>query len=485
MFGGDSIKNFINEELNTITAFGHEEKRNIKMFKKANFHKLIDELDNIENLKKEFSENNDIYQEIIYTLYKIKDIKNSITRLSNKQTLDEIELFEIKNFAINNEELIRLYSKLNLKIDYINLISLDKIIKMLDPDDLKLSTFHIYDSYSQELSNLRKEKAKLEGKIFLENDINIIEKLKNDRLDIVVQEENECLKIKKHITSSLYYYLENIKTNIKSIGKLDLLLGKVELANRYNGIKPNINCDNKIILREIVNPKVANILNKANKKYMPISIELTKKITLITGANMGGKSVSLNTVALNLYLFQCGFYVFAKEADLCVLDFIYLVSDDMQDVNKGLSTFGAEIIKLKEITKLMKIQDGFIALDEFARGTNPCEGRILLKSICTYFKNFNSISLICTHYDDIIDQEIDHYQVVGLKNVNFDKLKRQMDLKISHKNYNSTSIDILQENMDYNLEKVGDKKEVPKDAINICKLLGLEDEIVEIAKNIK
>lgn len=481
---GDSIKSFINDELNTITAFGHEEKRNIKMFKKANADKLVEELDNIENLKKKISENNNIYQEIIYVLYKMKDIKNTITRLANKQILDEVELFEIKNFSINTQNLIKNYKKLNLNIYYINFMSLNKIIEILDPDNLKLPTFHIYDSYSQELANIRKKKSKLENKIFLEHNTEIVEKLKADRLNIVVQEENKCSEIRKTLSSSLYYYLENIKTNIKSIGKLDLLLGKVELANKYSGVKPKINYDNKIIFSDVINPKLANILDKANKKYMPISIELTKKITLITGANMGGKSVSLNTIALNLYLFQCGFYIFAKDANLCVLDFIYLISDDLQDVNKGLSTFGAEIIKLKEIIKLMKLQDGFIAFDEFARGTNPSEGRILLKSICIYFKKFNSISLMCTHYDDIIDQEIEHYQVVGLKNVNFDKLKCQMDLKISHKNYNSTSIDILQENMDYNLEKVGDKERVPKDAINICKLLGLDSEIINIAKNI-
>lgn len=77
----------------------------------------------------------------------------------------------------------------------------------------------------------------------------------------------------------------------------------------------------------------------------------------------------------------------AKDYNLCVLDFIYLISDDLQDVNKGLAIFGAEIIKLKGIIKLIQMQDVFIAFDEFARGTNPSEGRILLKSICTYLKN--------------------------------------------------------------------------------------------------
>lgn len=299
--------------------------------------------------------------------------------------------------------------------------------------------------------------------------------MKAKRLEIVVNEEEESLEIKKILSYELYKNIDKINKNIKSIGKLDLLIAKTNLAIKYNGIKPQINNENKIQFNEVINPNMLEILIKQDKNYMPISIDINKKITLISGANMGGKSVSMKTIALNLYLFQCGFYVFAKQANLCVLDFIYLVSDDMQDINKGLSTFGGEIIKLKEITKLMKSQDGFIALDEFARGTNPIEGRLLLKSVCTYFKKFNSISLISTHYDDISIDDIDYYQVIGLKNVDFKKLKRKIDFKISN-------IDTLQEHMDYRLEKVNKEAKVPKDAINICKLLGLENEIIEIVK---
>jgi dsDNA-specific endonuclease/ATPase MutS2 len=455
------------------------------MFKKNNSNDLIKELDYIEAIKTDTLENKDILDEIQYIFCKIKDIKNTVKRLANKDILDEIELFEIKNFAINTVEIIKNYNKLNLKIDYINFKDLKKIIEILDPDNLKLSTFHIYDSYSNDLSQIRKSKAILENKIFTEVDIEKVEKLKAQRLEKVVQEEKEQIKIKKQLSNSLYYYIEDINVNIKSIGKLDFLIAKTNLAIKYNAIKPSINNENKIYLKNIINPKVKSILNKESKKYMPISIDINKKITLITGANMGGKSVSMNTIVLNLYLFQCGFYVFGEEANLCVLDFIYLISDDMQDISKGLSTFGAEIIKLKEITKLMKHQDGFIALDEFARGTNPSEGKILLKSICTYFKRFNSISLISTHYDEVMQENVDHYQVVGLKNVDFEGLKRQVNLKLSSKGSSSKSIDILQDNMDYRLEKVNKEAKVPKDALNICKLLGLSNEIIEIAQDIQ
>ncbi|MPM66665.1 Endonuclease MutS2 [bioreactor metagenome] len=444
---------------------------------------MIKELSYVENMISSLNKNKVVYENIQYEFCKVKNIKNTIIRLENKNVLDELELFEIKNFAINVNKIMKYYLQLNINVDYINFKSLDKIVKLLDPDDLKLTTFQIYGAYSKRLLRIRQNKLNVEKEIFSSTDIEIIEKLKKKRLEIVIQEDQEVLKIRKALTEELYNYLIDIKENIKNIGKLDLLIAKADLAIKYNAIKPSINEENKIYFKDLVNPNLQKLLDSQGKQYIPISIEIDKKITIISGANMGGKSVSMKTIALNLYLFQCGFFVFANEADLCILDFIYLVSDDMQDINKGLSTFGAEIIKLKEITKLIKIRDGFIALDEFARGTNPVEGRLLLKSICEYFKQYNSISLISTHLDDIDISDVDYYQVIGLKNVNFEGLKRQIDLKIG-RDKSSTGVKILQEYMDYRMEKVSKETKVPKDAINICKLLGLDNEIINIANKL-
>ncbi|WP_319025378.1 MutS-related protein [Paraclostridium bifermentans] len=424
-----------------------------------------------------------MYENIQYEFCKVKNIKNTIVRLENKNILDEIELFEIKNFAINVNKIMEYYSKLNLNVDYINFKSLGKVVKLLDPDNFKLTTFRIYEAYSKQLLLIRQNKLNVEKEIFSSTDIENIEKLKKKRLEIVIQEDKEVLKIRKALTEELYNYLIDVKENTTNIGKLDLLIAKADLAIKYNAIKPSINEENKIYFKDLVNPNLQRILDSQGKQYIPISIELDKKITIISGANMGGKSVSMKTIALNLYLFQCGFFIFAKEANLCILDFIYLVSDDMQDINKGLSTFGAEIIKLKEITKLIKLRDGFIALDEFARGTNPIEGRLLLKSICEYFKQYNSISLISTHLDDINISDVDYYQVIGLRNVNFEGLKRQINLKIGT-DKSSNGVKILQEYMDYRMEKVSKETKVPKDAINICKLLGLDNEIINIANKL-
>ncbi len=467
---------FILEKLEAVTPYGIDKKKKIRIFKKNEKDLLIKELNNVEKIVNSIKENNEIYIEIERLFWRLKDIRNSIKRCKEGYILDEIELYELKNFAIILEKIILLYRKLYLEIKNITFYSLEKIIALLDPENQKIHTFYIYDGYSENLKNIRNEKRKIEETIFKEEDEEKIKILKEKRLDMVILEEKEELKIKEFLNGEIGQYIDLIEENIKSLGELDFLIAKGKLALSYQGIKPKICDEMEIHFKDAFNPSIKIILEKKGKEFTPISLSLKNGISIITGANMGGKSVTLKTVVLNLLLGQMGFFLFAKEAAFPILDFIYHISDDMQSISKGLSTFGAEIVKIKGVIESIKRGDGFVALDEFARGTNPKEGNILVKSLCSYLKEFNSISLISTHYDGIIDEDMIHYQVIGLKNVNFEALKYKIDLNKKH------SVEIIQEHMDYRLEKVSSEDKVPKDALNISMLLGLEESVIDIAK---
>ncbi|WFD11465.1 MutS-related protein [Tepidibacter hydrothermalis] len=468
--------NYIMRNLDVLTPYGLKIKKNIKAYKKDQKDTLIKELNYIETIKESFIENKDYHMKIENVLYKFKDIRKSIQRCERSNVLDEVEIFEIKCFCILIDELIDIYRKIDICIDDINFKLPEKIIDLLDPEKTRIPTFYIYNSYSENLRKIRYRKKEIEQKIFNYMDEEIIYNLKQERLEIVILEEKEELKIKKYLSNEINKFVDDIKINMNSLGKLDFLIGKAKLALKYEAVKPQICDDMNIKIEDSVNPYVKDIVEKKNKKFVPISIDLNSGSTVITGANMGGKSVSLNTIVLNLMLGQMGFFVFCKKAEFPILDFIYFISDDMQSVSKGLSTFGAEICKLKEVIESIKRGDGFVALDEFARGTNPKEGSILVKSVCEYLETFKSISIISTHYDGVIDNNTVHYQVRGLKDIDFDSLKYKIDLN------KSKSIQIIQDNMDYRLERVTKDYEVPKDALNISILMGLDRSIVNIAK---
>lgn len=467
---------FILDKLEVITPYGVQEKKNIRPFKRNEIYKLCNELNILDIMCENLKVNKEIYNDIERIFYKIKDIRSSIKRCENLDNLDDIELYEIKCFGLLINEFLVAFENLNLNIVDFRFHSLENLVNILDPEGKRIPTFYIYNSYSEKLKKIRAEKERLEGKIIIEKDELRLKALKEERLNTVLEEEEEELVIRTKLTKKIKEHCYILKENIKSIGKFDFLLAKAKLTLKYKGIKPEISDKMEIAFEDVFNPMIAEILENKGKNFTALNIQLTRGTTIVTGANMGGKSVALKTIVLNLLLAQCGFFVFAKHAVVPTLDFIHFISDDMQSVSKGLSTFGAEILKLKEVIEDAKKKKGFIALDEFARGTNPKEGYYLVKSVSKYLRNFDSVSLISTHYDGIADDDMEHYQVIGLKNIDFNSLKYKIDL---NKRY---SVEIMQDHMEYRLERVSKESGVPKDALNICVLLGLEDEVINIAK---
>src|SRR5699024_413102 len=122
---------------------------------------------------------------------------------------------------------------------------------------------------------------------------------------------------------------------------------------------------------------------------------------------------------------------------------------------------------------------GLILIDELARGTNPKEGYAISRAIVKYLKVRDCITLITTHYDNIANMEgVTHLQVKGLSKINFFELEKELERQEIDK------LDLINRYMDYGLMEVEDKREVPKDALNIARLMGLKEEIIVLAEEI-
>lgn len=467
---------FLMNEMQIHTPYGLNEKDKIKSYKIEDSDLLIKELNDLDKLLVIIKNQSDLFHDIEFCLDKYKDIRKFIKQIQNQKILDEVELFEIKNFCLVTEELIDLYKKIDFEIEKIYFRSPKPLLDFLDPKNQRISTFFICESYSKELAYIREKKKKIEENFAKEEDEQVKELLKKERNSVVIEEKEEELRVRKELTKKLRENIFILEDNVISIGNFDFILAKANLAIKYKGIKPEIITSLEINLENMHNPFIQDLLSKNNKVFTPISVFLKSGVTIITGANMGGKTVSLHTIALNVLLAQQGFFVFAKKARIPIIKFIHCISNDLQDVSKGLSSFGAEILKIDEIFKSINNNEGFIFLDEFARGTNPKEGTILVKAISDYLQKFKIITVIATHYDGIPTKNTDHYQVIGLKNINFDKLKSK--IFTSQKN----SVEIIQDFIDYRLEKVSYNSKVPKDALNIASLLGLKKDVLNLAK---
>ena len=464
---------YVIDNMEILTPYGMEQKRNIKPL---HHNKLIEELEILESMVNKIKLNSSKFREIEHILMKFKDITSTVRRVEAQQVLDDVELYEIKYFCILSNALFKIVNELDVYVDKVSFSALEQCEGILDPNRNRIPNFHVYDEYSEKLQEIRRRKRCIEEEVYKEKEESVIVRLKEQRLELVISEEEEELSVRRVLSANIVKHIDEVYGNIHYLGRLDFLIAKAKLAMKNENVKPQISREKKIIFKDIYNPEIREILQKKQKQIVPISVELGDGTSIITGANMGGKSVTLKTIVLNLLLAQMGFYIFGEVAIVPVLDFIYYISDDMQNILKGLSTYGAEIIALKNIIKDVKCEFGFVALDEFARGTNPREGKYLVKSLGKFLNKYKTISIIATHYDDVAEDKMVHYQVIGLKYIDFDELKYKIDL---NKKY---SIEIIQENMDYRLEKVNGYSEVPKDAFNIAVLLGLENEIVDIAR---
>jgi dsDNA-specific endonuclease/ATPase MutS2 len=289
---------------------------------------------------------------------------------------------------------------------------------------------------------------------------------------LVLEEEQEEQKVCAELTLKLKPFVQALLANAGLIGELDLLIQKAALAAEYHAAKPLINKESASFA-EMLNPYIAFLLQKKGKKFTPITIELCKGATVITGANMGGKSVALATAALNITLLHYGFYPFASGSASPLFNFLHLLSGNLESQEHGLSSFGGEVIKFNEIAA--DIEKGFacVFIDEFAHGTNPAEGAAIAQGITEYLNASGAISLLTTHYDKVAEQASAHYRIAGLKQHDLGKIMQEIDLL-----KNGEKVHHIARYMDYNLLPSGSKEKPPHEALNVCNLLGMPSKVI-------
>jgi len=465
---------FVLNELSADSPFGGIQIGQVGVYGRHEKQKLLDEFYNISRALECVEKCEDLLSSMRRTLMRFKNIANILKKMSISY-LHEIEFFELKSFLLNLSKLSSEFSVLNADANFLDvrIEDMEEALDILDPEKKRLIPFYLSEQYSKELFDVRSEKTRIEGLMHSEMDRVALEELKIQRTVIVAKEEEAETAVKISLTEKLRPFLPLFEKNMDSIGKLDLTIQKALLAKKYNAVCPEIN-DGKMELEDMVNPAIDDVLKQQGKAFVPVSITMFQGTTLLTGANMGGKSVAVKTAVLNICLCHMGFFIFAKRAKIPMFDGVYLISEDLQSVSRGLSTFGAEILYLNNIVKKAKCAYLFIALDEFARGTNPEEGAIIVRAVARYLNKLKSITIMTTHYDKIAEEGFNQYQIAGLADIDFAKLSEKI-VKATE-----SSVDLISKHMDYRLLKVDGSCAPPHDALNICRLLALDGDILDM-----
>lgn len=520
------------QSINVMTPFGKKRRKEIVPYMPGDEDRLNEEFRKVEELLDLVSENPQTVEFLVETFMDMKDIRFTIERSKNN-TLSVVEIFEIKSLLLKMKRISELLNTADCPIsEEFILNDTMQLLDALDPRQDRMNTFYIYDDFSETLRNLRKRKRELEisirkaqkmikQRVELQYGISLTPKydyvvsksnkelvkiikeipelifndedylsvtftLKGtDEIDSFIQEmdplsehiEEQEIMIREELSKKVFQFSQILLKNCDKIGELDFVLSKAIYAKQHHCVKPQLIMEHRIEMEEGRHLVVEEILNEKKKAYCPVSIDLQDGVTCITGANMGGKTVSLKLVGLVAMLTQYGFFVPCSGARVGLSNYIHILIGDSQSMERGLSSFGSEMEELKEILDQSK-ERALLLIDEIASGTNPIEGLALTKSLVGYLKVRPYISLITTHFDSItVGEGIKNMQVMGLANADFHKLEKE--LRYANRR---ERIEIISKYMDYRLYHAENDEEIPKDALNIAKMLGIYDEIIENAK---
>ena len=393
---------------------------------------------------------NDIYKhdcsKIAHKLMYLKDIHNTLSRLSDGSTLDDIELFEVKHLAILSSQIRNMLTEQNIAA--ITLPQLDKVVEILDPDKLNIPSFYIYDSYNEALREVRKQMKAIQA----QGD-DIAEDKRQELAMLLQQHADLELQVREQLSQQLLAYVAPLIDTLDNLSCLDILIAKAEQIRQMNLCIPRIEEEEYTLYNNMFHPQVKAHLAEQGKAFMPVDITYEHTPVTIIGANMGGKSVVLKSLALNQLLAQYGFGVAADHCNINPVEEIALCIGDEQSIVKGVSSFAGEILAIDAVIKKIRAGRKLLALiDEPARTTNPVEGTALVEGLLDVIDHCNGAFILTTHYN-IENSDVKRYRVKGLNNGQ----------------------------MDYTLEEThcGD---VPHEAIAIAESLGIDSQWIEYTK---
>jgi len=239
------------------------------------------------------------------------------------------------------------------------------------------------------------------------------------------REREEEARILRELTESVLAAAEVIQHNENWLGFIDCVYAKVRLSTLLVARAPQLNDGGSIRLLQATHP-ILSLQERAQKasalppglteivlgsevseskkseqtEVVPINLHLDEglKTLIISGANTGGKTVSLKTLGLLGAMVQAGLHIpVAEGSEWPVLAGIFAEIGDEQDVRAHLSTFSARIQRL--VTMLKKVdRRSLVLLDEIGTGTDPAEGAALALALMDQLRKQGPFVVVTTHY---------------------------------------------------------------------------------------
>ena len=211
------------------------------------------------------------------------------------------------------------------------------------------------------------------------------------------------------LVQALNEFIPAIQVNATQIARLDCLLSFANVARENNYIRPVVEDNDVLDIRQGRHPVIEKQL-PIGEKYIANDVMLdssSQQIIIITGPNMAGKSALLRQTALITLLAQIGCFVPAESAHIGLVDKIFTRVGASDNISVGESTFMVEMNEAADILNNLSPRS-LVLFDELGRGTSTYDGISIAWAIVEHIHEHpkaKARTLFATHYHELNEME--------------------------------------------------------------------------------
>ena len=218
--------------------------------------------------------------------------------------------------------------------------------------------------------------------------------LNNELISLTIDEREEVETILRSLSKRLGNIKEQLFADIEILAEMDASFARAEYCYSKKCSKANVNVRGYINIIKGRHP----LLDKDST--VPVSIELggDYDFLILSGANTGGKTVTLKMCGLFSLMAACGLFIPAAEgSSIAVFENMFCDIGDSQCIEENLSTFSSHILNIKNICERVTT-NSLVLIDELGGGTNPDEGQALAKAVVAHLLGSGCKGIITTHF---------------------------------------------------------------------------------------
>lgn len=235
------------------------------------------------------------------------------------------------------------------------------------------------------------------------------EELKGYELQVLEAEERRTAleyQIFEELRESVAREAARVQQTARLVAELDCLASFARVAVQNHYCRPKIAEGKVLRIKDGRHPVVERM--PLSERFVPNDLELdgeSKRMVILTGPNMAGKSTYLRQVALIVLMAQAGSFVPAREAEIGIVDRIFTRVGAMDNLARGQSTFMVEMMETAQILK-GATPKSLIILDEVGRGTGTIDGLSIAWAVAEHILDcpaLRSRTLFATHYHELTE----------------------------------------------------------------------------------